>query len=103
MAQIARIGDQVNAICSKHGQRTGTIETGSNKIFADGIGIARVGDTGTLTCLHRFRIISGSATTDIDGVKIARVNDSIEMPVDLNGGFFGNGNISSGSPTSDSA
>ncbi len=99
MAQIARVNDSVIASCSVHGSRTGTILTGSGVGDSSSRAIARVGDTGSLTCGHTFIITGGSAIGDILGIKIARVNDSIQVT----GGASGTGHITSGDPNSDCA
>lgn len=99
MAQIARIGDSVQANCSVHGSRTGTItvSVGSTPGDSDTKPIAKVTDTGTLTCGHTFVIVSGSSIGDILGHPIARVGDTINVT----GGASGTGTITSGSPDSD--
>lgn len=97
--RVARIGDQVTAVCSVHGQVTGTFNQGSNVGVADGLGICLVGHTGLLTCGHGFQATAGSHIMDVQGVPVVRVGD----PVIVINGATGDGTITTGSPTVDTA
>jgi uncharacterized Zn-binding protein involved in type VI secretion len=102
MAQkVARIGDTVLCNCSQHGlNRTGTIQGGSGTVTADGVGVARLGDTGRLSCNHFFRISGASNVSFADGIRIARVGDAVEIVPGQ--GVSGIGTIQTGSPNVDS-
>ena len=77
---IARIGDQATGTCLAHTsprQFTATITTGSDIVTCDGIGVARVGDTGTTDCGHTIQITEGSTLTTVLGIGVARVGDAV--------------------------
>lgn len=69
MPQCARIGDSIS-----HG---GTIIEGSDNVFAEGLGVARVGDK-VYCSKHKLQtIVSGSSSVFTNGRGTARVGDSI--------------------------
>ena len=79
---IARIGDQVTGVCLAHNsprQFTATISTGSSIVTCDGLGVARVGDTGITDCGHTIQIIEGSTLASVLGVAIARAGDAVTV------------------------
>ena len=77
---LARIGDAVTGTCTAHKSPrafTATITTGSNIATCDGIGIARIGDTGITDCGHHIQIVEGSSVSTVLGVGLARVGDAV--------------------------
>ena len=82
---LCRIGDQVQGTCRVNAPGhprafTGTWNTGSSNITADGIGIVRVDDTGTTDCGHTFKAIEGAEwSSDTNGKKLHRVGDAVEV------------------------
>ena len=85
MPAIARIGDTTTGTCPLGHPKatfvgTGTIISGSGTTHADGIGVARIGDSVLPGCGHISTIVSGSGTSFADGSGIARVGDSVAGP-----------------------
>ena len=76
--QVARIGDPTYGVCRIHGNQNGHIVAGSENVFVNGIGIARIGDLVQADCGHTGIIASGAEVTFANGNLIARVNDHIE-------------------------
>ena len=77
---IARIGDQAEGTCTAHDSPrhfVATITTGSGIVTCDGIGVARVGDTGVTDCGHTIRITEGSGIATALGIGLARVGDAV--------------------------
>lgn len=75
---VARLNDSTFGVCRVHGNQSGKIISCSSNVMANGIGIARDGDTVKAECGH-IGIISSSATaTRINGKLIARVGDVIK-------------------------
>lgn len=82
MKRIARIGDLVSGVCYAHHDPvdwTGTFNTGSGVVTAEGQGVARIGDTGSTSCGHTFRAIEGSGVITADGISVAREGDHVEV------------------------
>jgi uncharacterized Zn-binding protein involved in type VI secretion len=80
MKRICRIGDPAAGTCTAHHSPvgwTGTIATGSSTVTADGLGVARVGDTGPTSCGHTFQIVAGSSVATAGGIAIAREGDAV--------------------------
>ena len=105
MLDIARIGDIGLGLCYgngcddlKHGGNpvTGTIITGSSTVMANGLGMARIGDTIISNCQHAQVgiIITGSGKCYASGLGISRVGDNFEGCY----GGSGDGIIITGSP-----
>jgi hypothetical protein len=91
---LARVGDQAEGTCNAHKNPrhfVATITTGSSLATCDGLGIARVGDTGVTDCGHHIQIVEGSTVATVLGVGLARVGDSVIV---LEGG---SGTITTGS------
>lgn len=95
MPKIARIGDEID---TGHGcDATSTILEGSDDVFCNGIGIARLGDAiaphtipaGPVCVGHSAVINAGSPNVYVNGIKMARVGDSADS-----------GSITEGSPDS---
>lgn len=68
--------------------------------------VARIGDSVLPGCGHTSTIVSGSGTTNADGIPVARIGDSTfgVCPLDHSGAkgvqiFVGSGTIISGSGT----
>lgn len=98
---IARVGDSASGVCGRHRSSrawTGTISSGSDILRNDGIPVARVGDIGTTSCGHQFRIIQGSTILTDRGIRVSRVGDAVEI---IDGP--GSGTITSGSSNFKSA
>jgi len=97
MPAIARVGDSVLPGCG----HVSTIVSGSGTTFADGIPVARIGDS--VTGPYVATITSGSGTTNADGIPVARIGDSTFGTCPLGhpkSPFVGGGTIISGSGTS---
>lgn len=43
----------------------------------DGVGVARVGDTGVTDCGHTIQIVEGSSIATALGIGLARVGDAV--------------------------
>ena len=79
---IARVGDSAEGICRAHEYPryfTGIITEGSSRCTADGLGLARVRDSGVTDCGHTFVIIQGSSTSTADGIGLARTGDPVQV------------------------
>lgn len=94
MPAVARIGD---AFTTGHPcDAVSVIAGGSGNVFANGIGVARLGDASathaievSLLCVpHTAAVASGSGTVFVNGIACARVGDAIDA-----------GSISAGSGT----
>lgn len=94
MAKVARIGDSWSGVCvccDGSPAVTGSVETGSGTTFADGQGVARIGDIVRGSCGHMGTINSGSSIMRADGIGVSRLGDTtIGCLI---------GSITSGSPT----
>ena len=88
MPPIARQGDSAMGDClAGHPKYPkpgvgGIITGGSGTTNADGIPVARVGDSVLCLCGfgHTSTIVSGSGTTNADGISVARIGDSVAGP-----------------------
>jgi uncharacterized Zn-binding protein involved in type VI secretion len=69
MPECARIGDAIS-----HG---GSIIQGSDNVFAEGSGVARIGDAVYCAKHKTQTIVSGSGSVFTNGRGTARVGDSI--------------------------
>lgn len=77
---VCRVGDQVIGTCFAHENPVafvGVWAGGSNVVTADGLGVVRVGDTGTTNCGHTIMATSGSAPVTADGIPVVRVGDTV--------------------------
>ncbi len=91
MPAVARIGDSFATGHPCDG--TSTIAEGSADVFANGIGISRLGDNSVAhdvevggACVpHVVPIASASATVFINGIACARVGDSIDAGAIISG------------------
>lgn len=68
MPQVIRIGDP--------GSHGGAVSTGSPDTFADGLGVARVGDTYNCPIHGPNPIVTGSPDIFANNRAVARVGDS---------------------------
>lgn len=100
MAQqpICRIGDTVTGTCNANAPGhprtfTGTWQTGSTVVKIDGLGVVRVGDSGTTDCNHNFTATTGSTVADDNGIKLHRVGDTVTVTEG------GSGTSQTGSPS----
>lgn len=75
--QVARIGDATFGVCRIHGNQNGRIISCSGNVFANALGVARLGDAVQADCGHVDYIISGSSTVYANGMAVARVGDRI--------------------------
>jgi uncharacterized Zn-binding protein involved in type VI secretion len=76
---IARLGDKLRGICKCHGSPisvTATIITASPDTFANGLGVARLGDTVKTSCGHYGKIVTASPDTFANGLGVARLGDT---------------------------
>ena len=89
MPAIARIGDSTFGVCplDHSGAKgvqpyvgSGVIISGSGTTYADGIPVARIGDSVLPGCGHVSTIVSGSGTSYADGIPIARIGDAVAGP-----------------------
>ena len=100
MPSIARIGDSttgtcsVGLICCPH-SRSGTVTDTSEDVFVNGVGVFRVGDSGSCNCPHggTFKGVSGSTQVFANGKQVARIGDSTSC---VSCGLAGT--VTSGSP-----
>lgn len=82
MPAVTRIGDGTTGTCNigkdccPH-SRAGTNGTGSGNVFANGIAVHRLNDTGPTNCPHggTFATTSGSGTVFVNGQPITRIGD----------------------------
>lgn len=68
MPKVIRIGDP--------GSHGGAVSTGSPDTFANGLAVARVGDTYNCPIHGPNPIVTGSSNVIINGKSVARVGDS---------------------------
>lgn len=78
MAKVIRIGDP--------GSHGGAVATGSPDTFANGLKVARVGDTYNCPIHGPNPITTGSPDTFANGLKVARVGDTTACGATLQGG-----------------
>jgi uncharacterized Zn-binding protein involved in type VI secretion len=78
MAKVIRIGDP--------GSHGGTVTTGSPDTFANGLAVARVGDTYDCPEHGPNPIATGSPDTTANGAAVARVGDTTACGATLQGG-----------------
>lgn len=78
MARIIRIGDT--------GSHGGSVTTGSSDTFANGLAVARVGDTYNCPIHGANAIATGSPDTTANGHSVARVGDTTTCGATLQGG-----------------
>lgn len=98
---VCRIGDHITGTCqaavSGHPRTfTGTWTTGSGLVFADGLGVVRVGDHGITDCGHHIVAATGSTISQSESLALMRVGDTVTI---VEGGF---GVTTSGSNVVDS-
>ena len=73
---IARLGDKTIGSCKIHGPGIGgTIITSSTNCYANGLGIARLGDTIKANCGHTATIVTSSTVDYANNLGIARLGD----------------------------
>ena len=84
MPAVARIGDP---FATGHGcDGSSTIQDGSGNVFANGIGVSRLGDSsvthavpaGPICVPHAVPISGASGSVFVNGIALARVTDSID-------------------------
>jgi len=95
MPGIARVGDPIQGTHTApeggHPHSSpGTIQTGSPDVKVNGLGVARIGDTGQHTD-GVFTITQGSSTVLVNGLGVARLGDQVQLDP-------GPGQISGASP-----
>lgn len=84
MPAVARIGDPFSTGHPCDG--ASVIAAGSGNVFAEGIGVSRVGDNsvshlievGGVCVPHVVPISAGSGTVFVNGISCARVGDAID-------------------------
>jgi uncharacterized Zn-binding protein involved in type VI secretion len=77
---VARVGDRTFGTCFSHPVPIpigGTIVSGAPTVIAEGLGVARLGDTVITDCGHNGTIITGSPTVISAGAGSARLGDSV--------------------------
>lgn len=83
MKAIAFVGSTCEGICDAHDDPTswtGVFTSGSGGFTIEGNPAVTVGDTGTTSCGHTFRVLSGSSIlTGFGGKIIAREGDPLEV------------------------
>ena len=100
---VVRVGDHCTGTCTASAPGhprafTGTWQTGSSNVTADGLGIVRVGDTGITDCSvadggpHHIKA-TGGGVSGANGESLHRVGDAVQV---IEGG---SGTSSTGSPT----
>ena len=75
---VARIGDKCYGVCQIHGNQYGKIVTGSTTVFANAIGVARLGDNVLADCGDYGLISTGSTNTLVEGKNLARQGDNVQ-------------------------
>ena len=81
---VCRIGDIGEGVCTGSGDDphtiTGTIITGAGTVYAEGLGVARLGDIVEGNDDHQELavILSGSPTVYCEGSPAARIGDFFE-------------------------
>lgn len=83
MAAVTRQGDNTTGVCNlglkccPHG-RTGTNSQVSGNVFANGLGVHRLGDTGPTNCPHggTFQTVAGSSSVFVNSQAITRIGDT---------------------------
>lgn len=83
MPAVTRQGDStvgtcnIGAPCCPHG-RSGTNSEVSANVYANGLGVHRLGDAGPTNCPHggTFQTTTGSASVFVNGRAIIRTGDS---------------------------
>lgn len=78
MAKIIRVGDT--------GSHGGSVTTGSPDTFANGLAVARVGDTYNCPIHGPNPITTGSPDATANGQAVARVGDTTACGATLQGG-----------------
>jgi uncharacterized Zn-binding protein involved in type VI secretion len=78
MAKVIRIGDP--------GSHGGSVSTGSPNITANGLAVARIGDTYNCPIHGPNPIVTGSPNTTANGAAVARVGDTTACGATLQGG-----------------
>lgn len=84
MPAVARIGDPFSTGHPCDG--SSVIAAGSGNVFAEGIGVSRLGDisashailVGGICVPHAVPIAGGSGTVFVNGIPCARVGDAID-------------------------
>ena len=100
--QVVVVGSLASGTCNAHATPqdwTGQVLSGVPLLTVTGQSISRVGDLGSCSCGHAFRIsqASGSLLSTPPGVPVSVVGDAVEV-VDGSGTVVGSGTIASGSP-----
>ena len=78
MPGVARIGDPIS-----HG---GAITSGSLKVLANGLGVARIGDSALCDIHGTTTIVSGSVKVFAEGLGVARIGDVTACGAVISGG-----------------
>lgn len=105
MPAVCRSGDQTTGTCDlglpccPH-SRTGTNAEVSPDVFANGLGVHRLGDTGPTNCPHggTFKTVAGSSSVFVNGRPVIRVGDGTVCMSCGQGGTHtsGSGNVFAG-------
>lgn len=78
---IARLNDLVTGVCTAHPNgpipAVGYIASAAATVTAEGLPIARLGDTVVTACGHSGLIASASASVLAEGAPVARVGDTV--------------------------
>jgi uncharacterized Zn-binding protein involved in type VI secretion len=79
MPAVARLNDMSVGVCSCHKSPISTVGfviTTSPDVFANDLGIARIGDLILASCGHIGIIISGSSIVFSNSINVSRIGDS---------------------------
>jgi uncharacterized Zn-binding protein involved in type VI secretion len=82
MLGVARVTDRTDGTCRHRSHKYpvkvgGTIIVGDPVTFADGLPVARIGDTVMADCGHTSVIVTGSPSTKATNIPFARLGDSV--------------------------
>jgi uncharacterized Zn-binding protein involved in type VI secretion len=103
MAQkpVVLVGQVIHGTCSVHGAITLSFTVGSPTTDVNGSAVVRIGDTGTCSCGHTCKAVTGSTNVFADGIGVHRQDDTGNV---LNGvTVVGTYTADTGSPIYDAA
>lgn len=102
MPGVTRVGDHTTGQCDLEKDccphdRTGTNDTASPNVYANGRAIHRITDTGPTNCPHAgtFKSTAGSSTVFVNGLSVTRMGDATVCDACGQGGAHstGSGNV----------
>jgi uncharacterized Zn-binding protein involved in type VI secretion len=79
MPAVARLNDMSTGVCSCHKDPISTVGfviTTSPDVFANSLGIARIGDIILASCGHIGIIVTGSSSVFANSINLSRIGDT---------------------------